>query len=396
MKRKKKLLIVCHNVATGGIQKALINLLEEIKDQYEITLFLFSKHGSYEQQIPAPIRVIKANRFLKLLAISQREAKKEGLLLYALRALLVMWTKYKSHVLPIRLLLASERKLTGYDAAISYVQSPHDKAFYGGCNEFVLHNVTADMKIAFIHCDYLRYGGHTLKNKELYCQFDRIVTVSQSCQQHFQEAIPDLAARTSVIRNCHAYASIQQQAHALPVHYKANTFHVVTVARLSEEKGIVRVIPVISQLSKAGYRLCWHIIGDGPARQEIEQLIDHYALQQHIVLHGQQSNPYRYMTHADLLLVCSHHEAAPMVIEEAKCVGLPILTTKTMSAVEMVTASRAGWVCENTPASIKEKLMYIIEHQYELLPIRAHLKNQAYTNEESTHALAKLLGRAPV
>ena len=38
----KKLLIVNNNMQLGGVQKALISLLDEIKDQYNVTLFLFS------------------------------------------------------------------------------------------------------------------------------------------------------------------------------------------------------------------------------------------------------------------------------------------------------------------------------------------------------------------
>jgi hypothetical protein len=55
MNGKKKLLIVNNNLETGGIQKALINLLHELdkKKKYDIDLFLFSNTGEYRSGILA-------------------------------------------------------------------------------------------------------------------------------------------------------------------------------------------------------------------------------------------------------------------------------------------------------------------------------------------------------
>ena len=62
-------------------------------------------------------------------------------------------------------------------------------------------------------------------------------------------------------------------------------------------------------------------------------------------IHGSQLNPYRYMKNAKLLLLPSYHEAAPMVFQEAIALEVPILTTDTTSAMEMVVNQGAGWVC---------------------------------------------------
>ena len=43
-------------------------------------------------------------------------------------------------------------------------------------------------------------------------------------------------------------------------------------------------------------------------------------------------NPYGYMRAADVLLIPSFSEAAPMVIHESALLGTPILTTETSSA----------------------------------------------------------------
>ena len=51
----KKLIIVNNNMRIGGVQKSLVNLLSEIKDQYDVTLLLFSKTGEYLENIPPSV-----------------------------------------------------------------------------------------------------------------------------------------------------------------------------------------------------------------------------------------------------------------------------------------------------------------------------------------------------
>lgn len=75
----KKVLIVINSMSYGGIQKALINLLQEIsaKDEYEITLLMIRSKGAYIEQIPKGIKVLEANCFWKLLETSNAEIKEK-------------------------------------------------------------------------------------------------------------------------------------------------------------------------------------------------------------------------------------------------------------------------------------------------------------------------------
>ena len=74
----KKLLIVNNNMHLGGVQKALVSLLAEIQDQYDITLFLFSAKGPYMAEIPERVKVITAKSLYRCFGISQAEAKDAG------------------------------------------------------------------------------------------------------------------------------------------------------------------------------------------------------------------------------------------------------------------------------------------------------------------------------
>ncbi len=179
-------------------------------------------------------------------------------------------------------------------------------------------------------------------------RFDQVITVSNGCKNHFIKALPELESKVLVVKNFHNYKEIKSKAEISPYQYQKDHYNILTIARLSEEKGIIRTIEIIAKLVKHSPKICWHIVGEGSQRTEIENLIRSYSLDNNIILFGNQDNPYRFMKNADLFLLPSYHEAAPMVLEEAKYLGIPILTTDTISAKEMLEDYDSGFICENT------------------------------------------------
>ncbi|MEH6945422.1 glycosyltransferase, partial [Bacillus sp. JJ722] len=301
--------------------------------------------------------------------------------------------KLFNNTMPIQLVVSTEKKLKGFDVAISYLHSSNDKDFYGGCNEFVLKKVATKKKIAYIHCDYLNYGGKTTKNNRIYKKFKTIAAVSVGCKDRFIQSIPDLTSKTLCVKNCQNYNEIIKKANVSPIVYNSNSFNIVTVSRLSREKGIVRTMDIIAKLIKKNYKICWHIIGEGEQKKTIEELIEFHSLEGKVILYGNQNNPYRYMINAELFLLPSYHEAAPMVFDEAKILGLPILATKTISTKEMIIDANAGWVCENSTEGIQTKLEYILNHLNELEDIREKLKLHKSNNEQALKQFDHMLER---
>ena len=52
-----------------------------------------------------------------------------------------------------------------------------------------------------------------------------------------------------------------------------------------------------------------------------------------------------------------------MVIDEARALGLPILTTETTSSQEMVTERCCGWVCENAQSALETELERVLREE---------------------------------
>lgn len=357
LRMKKKILFVMTTLKTGGIATSLVTLLQELDrlHTFEIDLFLFNSQGDIIRTLPSSIHVISGNWLADLIGITQREAWNHSLFEGLTRLALGGTTKYLGDTVPYRIIFSANKLKNQYDVAVSCTQSAPHHNFYGGCNEFVLQNVKAAKKIAFIHCDYVRYGLNTAYSKKIYGRFDSIATVSDSCRNVILGAVPELEPKVSVVRNCNNYERIRKLSMEDSVIYpSAAAVHMVTLARLSKEKGHFRTLPVLQKLKKDGYSFCWHVLGTGMPEdeQKFAESVRKCGLQDVVMTYGNQVNPYRFLTHATVLFVPSFHEAAPMVFDEAKYLGVPILTTDTTSARELVADCGYGTVCENSEDGI--------------------------------------------
>ena len=114
-------------------------------------------------------------------------------------------------------------------------------------------------------------------------------------------------------------------------------------------------------LKEEGLDFCWHIVGSGYCEREIKEYIDTNGLADCCIMHGHQNNPYPYIKAADLFFLGSYHEAAPMVFAESMLLKVPVLTTNTCSAVELV--GEKGFVCENSEEGIYEALKNLISNK---------------------------------
>ena len=98
----------------------------------------------------------------------------------------------------------------------------------------------------------------------------------------------------------------------------------------------------------------------------MESLVGQLELEERVTLLGEMANPYGYIQAADLLLIPSVSEAAPMVIGEAARLGTPVLSTRTSSAEEMIAETGLGWVCDNSVKGMKEMLTQLLKHRYQI------------------------------
>lgn len=354
----KKLLIVNNNLHIGGVQKALVSLLWDIRDQYDVTLLLLYRGGELLQELPPDVEVVSAGGAWRYLGMTRGDVhtfqNRMG------RAFFASISRVLGRKYAIILMSLGQRKVCGYDVAISYLHNSGDKVFYGGCNDFVLKHTEAERKITFLHCDYGRCGADTSDNGKQYARFDTIAACSQGCADAFLEAHPELREKVRVVRNCHRFEKIREAAEADPRELIIGKINIVTVARLGKEKGVERALRAIAQLGQLHEQIHYYVVGDGVQMKLLQQLIREEKLTDVVTLCGQQKNPYGYIKAADLLLIPSYSEAAPLVIEEAAALGTPVLSTETSSAREMIEETGYGWVCANSEDGMRDALKEIL------------------------------------
>ena len=386
---RKRILIVNNNMHIGGVQKALVNLLKEIASEYEVTLLLFYKGGELLRDVPENVQVITACKALRGWGATREDAA--GLRLRLSRAFSAAVTRIAGRKWICRFLFPFQKKLRGYDVAISYLHSGNDHVFYGGCNEFVLYCTEAEKKVSFLHCDYEKIHAGSRYNADIYQKFDAIAACSAGCKEAFSAVFPELEQKVQVVRNCHDYAQLRHDAAQPPVALSKAAVNVLTLSRFGKEKGVLRGIQAAADLQRAGKLLHYYIIGTGVEYLQATAMVKRLRLEASVTLLGEMPDPYGYLKAVDVLLIPSFSEAAPMVIGEAASLGTPVLSTRTSSAEEMIVRPGYGWVCDNTQAGITEGLGRLLANPEILRDQRESMKQMVFTNSDAIDGFRHLI-----
>lgn len=358
---KKTILLVIDNMKIGGIQKNMLNLLTELNDLYDLTLCVFNPVGEYMSLIPQNVKVIETKSAFRYLGMSNADAKKKlsdfigRTFYYVIMRLFGNKTLYKC-------MLKTQKNLGSYDYAISGMQSAVSGVFYSGCNELILNKVTANEKIAYIHCDYVLSGIDNSYNRSVYRLLDKVLVPNRSNFNQLVSVLPDIKQKVHIVNNFCNYDEVHTKAEIDPLKYDKNKINIVTVARISPEKGIDRAIHVFHRLKNAGYAFTYHVVGGGGNYEELCQFVKDNGLTDHIFLHGYDSNPYKYIKNADLFLLPSRNEAAGLVIDEARSLGVPVLSTRTVAAEETLAQHDCGWVCENSDDGLYDGITRLLDN----------------------------------
>lgn len=370
-----KVIIVIDKLNTGGVTSSLLNFLNYLKSKCECSLLVFNEESELIKRIPREVKIIKHEKVLNILGLTQSETKDKNLVLYVFRACLVILSKVFSGYIARKILFCLIKKSSEYDLAISYTHDVNWKSLTTGCNQFVSDVVVAKRKAAYVHCDYQRYGGYNHNMIKSYEKFDNIICVSEGCKNSFNSCFPSLSHKTIVIENFINIEDIQKKSKDISHSLNINKVIFITVCRLSEEKGLDRCISAFKKLKNEGYyNFKWIIVGDGPCMLYLTRLTESSGLYNDIKFVGAKSNPYQLMMEADFFLLPSHHEAAPMVFGESRVLRLPVITTNTISATELIENRNMGIVCENSEKGLYTVLKKVLEN-----PQKYHFK---ITNED--------------
>lgn len=367
----KKLVFVCYNLKIGGVQKSLINLLNNLSNKYTIDLYLFDVNGELINQLSTKINIMKPFNKLRHCGISQKESLRNGVINYLLRGLFAVKCRLFGSKKIISKLIKKINVRDNYDASISFFQNVSETSVMWGCNALALR-YPSKKHIAFVHGDFEQAHLNIDDNIKEYDSFDYVCGVSDTGVSQIKKYVK----KTEVVcvRNTHNIETINQLSYE-PVNFaRTDSCVFVTVCRLSEEKGVDRIIEVCEKLENENLKYKWIVVGSSNNFEYYKNL----ALSKNIknlIFEGEQKNPYKYIRFADFLVVSSYHEAAPMVIDEANIIGTQVITTNFSAALELC---KNNIVCDNTTNAL------YIEIKKNILSFSNHLtKKTKYTQKDN-------------
>ena len=345
---KKKILFMVSSMNIGGVEKSLLSLLAVIpKEKYEITILTLDKKGGFLEYIPNNVKLIEAEWFKYIKPIimdSPQNIIKRYIKNYEfLKILSFIYSYFKTkktndrYIYYKHVLKSIPECKEKYDVAIAYA-GPTEII-----DAYISHKVKAEKKIAWVHFDISKHKINKKLYNNLYERFNKIFAVSNECKKKLDEIIPAVRNKSEVLFNIVSEDLINEMSESyvdFDDNYKG--IKIITVGRLSKEKGQDLAIKALSKLKKDRYDVKWYCIGDGNSRREFERLIKEYNLEGDFLLLGSTSNPYPYIKNADIYVQTSRHEGYCLTLAEAKALNKPIVTTDFIGAYEQIKNNENG------------------------------------------------------
>ncbi len=124
------------------------------------------------------------------------------------------------------------------------------------------------------------------------------------------------------------------------------------VGRLSEEKGVQFLIEAGSVLKERIKSFKIMIIGDGPRKKYLENMVREKGLEQEIIFTGFQANIEDYLPALDVFVLPSLTEGTPMALLEAMSMKIPIVATAVGGVPKVIKHGINGLLV--TPCDYKE------------------------------------------
>jgi glycosyltransferase involved in cell wall biosynthesis len=363
---KKKIVFMVINMNIGGTEKALLNMINEMpKDQYEITVLMLEKYGGFLDAIPKEVRVEYLEDYAaykdllnKPVEITVKNLFKQrqigkGIAIGSVHALSrIFQNKLLYYNFVLKKMPEYKNK---YDIAIAYA-GPMDFISY-----FVAKKIKAEKRIQWIHFDVTKIGFDERLCKKLYKMFDKIFVVSNEAEKKLISKVPSIKGKTEVFVNIVSHYSILSQSESgYGFEDDFDGKRILTVGRLSKEKGQDLAIRVLERLVKEGHKVKWYCIGEGNARSDYEQLISQLNVEEHFILLGAKSNPYPYIKQCDLYVQPSRYEGYCISLIEARCLRKPIVTTDVNGAKEQIKQGITGVIVNKDEGSLFKSVKTLI------------------------------------
>lgn len=350
---KKKLIFITEALWIGGIETALVNLLNRLDyDRYDVTCLILRDCQEMAYRITPQCRLLVSDRqhpvtfregyrykrMYNLMEEPQHASKLRRLIWRVLRFFLRA-PEARQYAAYVKEQLGGEH----FDTAVIY----SDRAA-----ETAVRAVSADRFLMFYHHGAMRREYHD----ELgYHRAEKVIAVSEALAEKLKAYRPRYAGKIISVNNLIDVAGVREKSLETPeTVFPKDCFNIVSCGRLAPAKGMDLAVAACAKLVNDGLTdIRWWIVGGGPEEPSLRAQIRALGVERYVTLLGMQDNPYPYIRQADLYVQPSRFEGHCVTVLEARLLAVPILATRT-AAEEQLEDGKSGRLCKPDAASIAD------------------------------------------
>lgn len=297
--KKKRLLFTAHSLNVGGIETALINLVNRINlEKYQVDILLEKKEGIFLDKVKEEITVrefkVYNNKNViirKILNLSKR----------------LIYTATDYHTYDFSCCYATY-SLSG--SKLSKIASVNN-SIYIHSNYEHLYTKEKDFREFFDNRD--------IRN------FKHIIFVSNQAKDSFLKYYKEEETKCLVLNNFINTKEIEEKKKVKIEEKKPKDKTLfMFIGRLDDtSKKLGRAIHLIKEIKKTEL---W-IIGDGKDKDKYQEMVKKEKLENRIKFLGAKKNPFPYVNIADYIILTSDYEGFPVTYLEAITLHKPLITT---------------------------------------------------------------------
>lgn len=361
----KNLLIVADSLTTGGLEKTLIDLCNNLDySKYNVDLYLFNEGRDLVSQLNSNVNLLPdspyfATVFNKSVGVSLKILLKQKRLDLAFyRVIRFLKARFKMHkfskldwFFQKKTMLKIEKQ---YDVAIGFAE--------GSAGYYVADCVNAKVKNVWVHTDIKEINSNRKLDIMAFSVAKNICTVSRNSKNSLAELYPEFEDKIKVftLPSLFDFERLELLSQELN-EMDDTTVNIVSVGRLAELKGFHLCVEPCKRLVSEGYNVKWYICGDGPQRLELEELIKQYGLENNFILLGNKRNPYTYINSASICVQPSSYEGLGMVVFEEKLFKKPVVVSNIPAFLEMIADGKNGLVINRDSESIYKAVKKLLD-----------------------------------
>lgn len=299
----KKIAIFQCDFNVGGIQKALLNILNDIDyTRCEVDVFVYDdkvffdlpKHDNLNIVFCKPYPFLNRIVYFNLLRRIVKKPKTDKV----------------------------------YDIAIDF------NSYRNECAVGAL-SVPAKKRVMWIHNDVEIKKRNEIKYRVLWHffksklkEYDEFAAVSPGIIDGFRRVSGIYDRKITAIPNHIDTEEIFRKA-AQPVDFRVDpaNYNLCTMGRICHQKGFDILMNYMVKVHAARPDIHLYLLGDGPDREKLKDQIARLDLGDTVTLLGNQPNPFPYVDQMDGFVLTSRYEGQGLVIWEAKTLGLELFIT---------------------------------------------------------------------